>query len=59
MLNVRKLKNKNMEKIRRKEIKLDKMEIEKLKKLNDIANETYLKIMESINNRKIKSKRKK
>ena len=54
-----KIMKKNMEKIRRKEIKLDKMEIEKLKKLNDIANETYLKIMESINNRKIKSKRKK
>jgi len=47
-----------MERIRRKEIKLEKKEIEKLKKLMDIANETYQKIMESINNRKTPKRQK-
>ena len=54
-----KIMKRNMEKMRRKEIKLDKKEIEKLKMLNDIANETYQKIMESINKRKLKKRIKK
>jgi len=54
-----KIMKKNMEKMRRKEIRLDKKEIEKLKMLNDIANETYQKIMESINKRKLKKRLKK
>ena len=41
----------NMDKARRKEIRFDKKEIEKLKKLVDIANEKYQEIMDSINNR--------
>ena len=55
----------NMERMRRKEIRLDKKEIANLKMLNDIAEETYEQIMESINKRvlpkkifKIKSKSK-
>jgi len=40
-----------MDKARRKEIRFDKKEIEKLKKLVDIANEKYQEIMDSINNR--------
>ena len=47
-----------MEKIRRKEIKLEQKEIEKLQKLMDIANETYQKIMESINKRKTPKRQK-
>ena len=38
----------NMDKVRKKEIKYEKKEIKKLKKLIDIANVTYEKIMESI-----------
>ena len=40
----------NLEKAKRKEIKIEKKEIKKLKKLIDIANATYEKIMESIYN---------
>ena len=40
----------NLEKAKRKEIKIEKKEIKKLKKLIDIANVTYEKIMESIYN---------
>jgi len=50
---------KNLEKIRKKEIKLDKKEIAKLTRLNDIANETYQQIMESINRRVLPKKVKK
>ena len=49
----------NMERMRKKEIALEKEEIENLKMLNDIANVTYQKIMKSINNRKLKKKTKK
>ena len=42
----------NMDRVRKKEIKFEKKEIRKLKKLVDIANEAYEKIMESINNTK-------
>ena len=51
----------NMDKVRKKEIKFEKKEIRKLKKLIDIANETYEKIMENINssnrrNKKLKTR---
>ena len=49
----------NMDRVRRKEIRLEKKEIRKLQNLIDIANETYEKIMESINNRKAKNKKSK
>ena len=49
----------NMDRVRRKEIRLEKKEIKKLQNLIDIANETYEKIMESINNRKVKNKKSK
>ena len=48
----------NMDKARRKEIRFDKKEIEKLKKLVDIANEKYQEIMDSINNRASLKKKK-
>ena len=49
----------NMDKVRKKEIKFEKKEIKKLKKLIDIANVTYEKIMESIYNSKGRNKKSK
>ena len=49
----------NLEKAKRKEIKIEKKEIKKLKKLIDIANVTYEKIMESIYNSKDRNKKSK
>ena len=49
----------NLEKAKRKEIKIEKKEIKKLKKLIDIANVTYEKIMESIYNSKGRNKKSK
>ena len=51
-----KIMKKNMERMRRKEIRLDKKEIANLKMLNDIAEETYEQIMESINKRVLPKK---
>ena len=47
----------NMDKVRKKEIKFEKKEIRKLKKLIDIANETYEKIMENINSSNRRNKK--
>ena len=49
----------NLEKAKRKEIKIEKKEIKKLKKLIDIVNVTYEKIMESIYNSKDRNKKSK
>ena len=53
-----KIMEKNMERMIRNEIRLDKIEIEKLKMLNDIADITYKEIMKSINKRKIEQVKK-
>ena len=48
----------NQMKMLEKEIKFDKKEIEKLKKLNDIANIAYNQIMEDINKKNIRTRTK-
>ena len=45
----------NMDRVRKKEIKFEKKEIKKLKKLIDIANKTYEKISTEENNKKEKN----